>query len=59
MVSGVSEVAKYISDVIDGKKDAPPKSDIRGNPINDIPNGVVNSTPFKQYFNNFGFNGIF
>jgi hypothetical protein len=57
VVSGVSEAAKYVSDVITGKKDTPPKSDTRGNPIGDVPNAVVNLTPFKQYFNNFGFGG--
>jgi hypothetical protein len=57
VVSGVSEAAKYIADVTEGKKDAPPKSDVRGNPIGDIPNTIVNSTPFKQYFNNFGYGG--
>jgi hypothetical protein len=63
VVSGVSEVAKYVTDVTEGRKDAPPKpADINSktNPGGNIPNAVVNSTPFKQYFNNFGFGrGIF
>jgi hypothetical protein len=60
VVSGVGEVAKYVSDVMDGKKDAPPKpADInsKNNPGGNIPNTVINSTPFKQYFNNFGCGG--
>jgi hypothetical protein len=63
VVSGVGDAAEYVSDVITGKKDAPPKpADInsKNNPGGNIPNAVINSTPFKQYFNNFGYGrGIF
>jgi hypothetical protein len=58
VVSGVADAAEYVSDVIEGKKDAPPKpADVnsKNNPGGNIPNNVVNSTPFKQFFSNFGF----
>jgi hypothetical protein len=61
VVSGVADAAEYVSDVIEGKKDAPLKpADInsKNNPCGNIPNAVINSTPFKQYFNNFGFRGF-
>jgi hypothetical protein len=60
VVSGVGDAAEYVSDVISGKKDAPPKlADInsKNNHHGNIPNAVINSTPFKQYFNNFGKGG--
>jgi hypothetical protein len=60
VVSGVGDAAEYVSDVIEGKKDAPRKpADInsKNNPGGNIPNAVINSTPFKQYFNNFGMGG--
>jgi hypothetical protein len=60
-VSGVADAAEYVSDVIEGTKDSSPKSadvNSKNNPGGNIPNNVVNSTPFKQFFNNFGFRGF-
>jgi hypothetical protein len=53
----VIDSASYISDVLDGRKDAPPKgADInsRNNPIGNFPNQIINSVPFNRFFNNFG-----
>jgi hypothetical protein len=51
--SGVANEPAYIQDVTEGKKDAPPMpADInsRTNPIGTIPNKIINSRPFINFF---------
>jgi hypothetical protein len=57
VANNVIDAASYITDVMEGRKDPPPlPADIhnRDNPIGTIANKVMTSTPFKQYFGNFG-----
>jgi hypothetical protein len=56
--TGVIDGASYITDVLAGKKDPPPMAaDVNGrNGVGNIPNKVVTSQPFQQYFSNFGSN---
>jgi hypothetical protein len=53
----VIDSASYITDVLEGRKDAQPlPADIhnRDNPIGTLPNKIINSNAFKNYFGNFG-----
>jgi hypothetical protein len=52
----VVDGAGYIQDVIEGKKDPPPKGeDIHGkDPVSNMGSTIFNSTPFKNFFWNFG-----
>jgi hypothetical protein len=51
------DTASYLTNLSTGKADAPPKmSNGIKNPVADIPSTVMNSTPFKQFINNFGNN---
>jgi hypothetical protein len=56
LANGVVDSAGYIQDVMEGRKDPPPKgADINGkNLIANIPCTIFNSTPFKNFFWNFG-----
>jgi hypothetical protein len=51
------DTANYLTDLSTGKADPPPKNN-NGipNPVADMPSTIVNSTPFKQFINNFGNN---
>jgi hypothetical protein len=52
----VVDAATYVQDVMEGRKDPPPKGeDIHGkDPVSNMGSTIFNSTPFKNYFNNFG-----
>jgi hypothetical protein len=52
----VVDGAGYIQDVIEGKKDPPAKGeDIHGkDPVANMGSTIFNSTPFKNFFTNFG-----
>jgi hypothetical protein len=52
----VVDAATYIQDVMEGKKDPPPKGeDIHGkDPVSNMGITIFNSTPFKNFFTNFG-----
>jgi hypothetical protein len=57
VANNVIDTASYITDVLEGRKDPPPlPADIhnRDNPIATLPNKIVNSNVFKNYFSNFG-----
>jgi hypothetical protein len=54
--NAVIDSADYVTDFIEGRKDAPPvPADInsRNNQIGSIPNKILNSAPFRQFFSNF------
>jgi hypothetical protein len=56
----VADTASYLTDLQEGRRDAPPKpEDInsRTNPIGDGVNKVINSTPVRQFISNFGYGG--
>jgi hypothetical protein len=56
----VVDTASYLTDLQEGRRDAPPKpADInsRTNPIGDGVNKVINSTPVRQFISNFGYGG--
>jgi hypothetical protein len=55
IANNVIDGASYITDVLEGRKDAPPlPADIHNNPISALPNKIVNSSIFKDFFGNFG-----
>jgi hypothetical protein len=56
--NAVIETASYVTDFVEGKKDAPPKpADVnnRSSPIGAGLNNVINSSPFRVFFSRFGF----
>jgi hypothetical protein len=59
----VIDTASYLTDLQEGRKDAPPKpADInnRTNPIGTRVNNFINSTPLRYFVSNFGLrSGIF
>jgi hypothetical protein len=63
VVNLVVDTASYLTDLQEGRRDAPPKpADInsRTNPIGDGVNKVINSTPVRQFISNFEYgNGVF
>jgi hypothetical protein len=52
----VVDAATYVQDVMEGRKDPPPKGeDIHGkDPVSNMGSTIFNSTPFKNFFTNFG-----
>jgi hypothetical protein len=61
IANGVVETVSYLTDFQEGRKDAKP-ADInnRTNPIGTSVNNFINSTPVRNFVNNFGFgSGIF
>jgi hypothetical protein len=60
---GVVEAAICLTDLQEGRRDAPPKpADInsRTHPMGDGVNKIINSKLVRNFFSNFGFgNGIF
>jgi hypothetical protein len=55
--NAVIDTASYITDFVEGKKDAPPKpADVnnRSNPAGAGLNNVINSSPFRTFFSRFG-----
>jgi hypothetical protein len=63
VANGVVEAASYLTDLQEGRPDAPPKPaniNSRINPIGDGVNKIINSTPVRQFISNFGYRkGIF
>jgi hypothetical protein len=59
----VVDTSSYLTDLQEGRRDAPPKpADInsRTNPIGDGLNKIINSTLVRNFVSNFGYgNGIF
>jgi hypothetical protein len=61
IATGVVETASYLTDFQEGRKDAPPKpADInnRTNPIGSGVNNFINSTPVRNFVNNFGYGSV-
>jgi hypothetical protein len=58
LAKGAVDAASYVTDVMEGKKDAPPKPadvNMRTNQIGSMPNQIINSVPFRKFYGNFGF----
>jgi hypothetical protein len=57
VIGEIPTAARYITDVVDGRKNGPPALEPgreKDNSIGNIGHEVVNSTAFKQFFSNFG-----